>query len=238
MDKIAVSTLVAKDFQTAESLKTLRTNLMFYGDDVKAVVLTSFSADEGKSTLSFQLAAALAQAGKRVLLMDTDLRKSVLPSRLRVRGKVEGLTHYLSGAANAGDLLYETDIKDFYIMFAGSRVPNAAEALGSNRFKKLMTALRDTFDYIIVDAAPIGQVIDCAVVAAELDGVLMVIDATNNSYKLERRIKSQLERSGARILGVILNRVDFKDKGGYYGKAYGYGGYGYGETENQGHKNK
>ena len=71
--------------------------------------------------------------------------------------------------------------------------------------------------------------LDCAVVAPELDGVLMVIDTTNNSYKLERRIKSQLERSGARILGVILNRVDFADKGGYYGKAYGYGGYGYGE---------
>ena len=238
MDKIAVSTLVAKDFQTAESLKTLRTNLMFYGDDVKAVALTSFSASEGKSTISFQLAVSLAQAGKRVLLMDTDLRKSVLPSRLRVRGKVEGLTHYLSGTANAGDLLYETDINDLYIMFAGSRVPNAAEALGSNRFKKLMPALRDTFDYIIVDAAPVGQVIDCAVVAPELDGVLIVVDSTNNSYKLERRIKSQLERSGAKILGVILNRVDFKDKGGYYGKAYGYGGYGYGERENEGHKNK
>ena len=74
MDNIAVSALVAKDFQTAESLKTLRTNLMFYGDDVKAVALTSFSAPEGKSTISFQLAASLAQAGKRVLLMDTDLR--------------------------------------------------------------------------------------------------------------------------------------------------------------------
>ena len=237
MDKIAVSALVAKDFQTAESLKTLRTNLMFNGDDVKAVALTSFSASEGKSTISFQLAVSLAQAGKRVLLMDTDLRKSVLPSRLRVRGKVEGLTHYLSGTANAGDLLYETDINDLYIMFAGSRVPNAAEALGSNRFKKLMPALRDTFDYIIVDAAPIGQVIDCAVVAPELDGVLIVVDSTNNSYKLERRIKSQLERSGAKILGVILNRVDFKDKGGYYGKAYGYGGYGYGEEVKKNTKN-
>ena len=126
--------------------------------------------------------------------------------------------------------------QDLYIMFAGSRVPNAAEALGSNRFKKLMPALRDTFDYIIVDAAPIGQVIDCAVVASELDGVLMVIDSTNNSYKLERRIKNQLERSGAKILGVILNRVDFKDKGGYYGKAYGYGGYGYGEEDKKNNK--
>lgn len=233
MEKIAVSRLVAKDFQAAEAMKTLRTNLMFYGEEVRAIALTSFSAAEGKSTISFQLAASLAQTGKRVLLMDTDLRKSVLASRLRVRSKVEGLTHYLAGTANAGDLLYQTDVNGLYIMFAGARVPNAAEALGSKRFKKLIPALKDTFDYIIVDAAPIGQVIDCAVVAPELDGVLMVVDATNNSYKLERRVKNQLEKSGAKILGVVLNRVDFKDRGSYYGKAYGYGGYGgYGAEKN------
>lgn len=76
--------------------------------------------------------------------------------------------------------------------------------------------------------APLGQVIDCAVAAPALDGVLLVIDTTHSSYKLERRVVSQLERSGSKVLGVILNHVDFKDKGGYYGKAYGYG-YGYGE---------
>lgn len=229
MEKIAVSSYIAKDFQTAESMKTLRTNLMYCGEDVRAVALTSFSASEGKSTIAFQLAVSLAQTGKRVLLMDTDLRKSVLASRLRVRGKVEGLTHYLSGMANVGDLLCQTDVHGLYIMFAGARVPNASEALGSKRFKKLIPALKDNFDYIIVDTAPVGQVVDCAVVAPVLDGVLMVIDATRNSYKLERRIKAQLEKSGSRVLGAILNRVDFKDKHGYYGKAYG--GYGYGETE-------
>lgn len=218
--------MIVKEFQTAEAVKTLRTNLLFSSDSVKAVTLTSFSASEGKSSISFQLAASLAQTGRRVLLLDTDLRKSVLASRLHVRSKVEGLTHYLSGMANVGDLLYETDLPGFYIMFAGARIPNSAEALGSTRFKKLIPALKDTFDYIIVDAAPLGQVIDCAVTAPELDGVLIVIDATRNSYKLERRIKTQLEKSGAKILGVVLNRVDFKDKGSYYGKAYGYGDYG------------
>lgn len=226
MEKIAVSRYIAKDFQTAEALKALRTNLMFCGEEVKAIALTSFSAAEGKSTISFQLAVSFAQAGKRVLLMDADLRKSVLANRLRVYGKVHGLTHYLSGMANAKDLLYQTDVPELYIMFAGARIPNAAEALGSKSFKKLIPALKENFDYIIVDAAPVGQVIDCAVIAPELDGVLMVIDATNNSYKLERRIKNQLEKSGAKVLGVVLNRVDFKDKGGYYGKAYGYGNYG------------
>ncbi len=230
MEKIAVKHLVVKEFQAAESIKTLRTNLFFCGDTVKAVALTSFSALEGKSTLSFQLAASIAQTGRRVLLMDTDLRKSVLANRLHVRHKVMGLSHYLSGMANASDLLNETDVPGFYIMFAGARVPNASELLGGTRFEKLIEALKNTFDYIIVDAAPVGQVIDCAVSAPKLDGVIMVIDSTRNSYKLERRIKAQLEKSGGKVLGVVLNRVNFKDKGGYYGKAYGYGyGYGYGE---------
>lgn len=234
MEQINVKHLVTKEFQVVESMKILRTNLLFSGEDVRAVALTSFSAAEGKSTISFQLAASIAQAGKRVLLLEADLRKGVMASRLRVRGKVEGLSHYLTGMANVSDLLYQTDLNNLYIMFGGARVPNPAELLGNNRFKKLIPALKDAFDYVIVDAAPVGQVIDCAIIAPELDGVLMVVDTTHNSYKLERRMKAQLEKSGGKILGVVLNRVDFKDKNGYYGKAYGYGyGYGYGEDKKE-----
>ena len=239
MEKIAVSHFVTKEFQATEALKALRTNLMFSGVDVKAVALTSFSAAEGKSTISFQLAVSLAQAGKRVLLMDADLRKSVMASRMRVRGKIDGLSHFLSGMANANEILNETDIPGLYLMFAGVRVPNATELLGHPSFGKLIDALKNTFDYVIVDAAPVGQVIDCAVMAPAMDGVLMVVDTTNNSYKLERRMKQQLEKAGAKILGVILNRVDFADKGGYYGKAYGYSyGYDYGCGEEEIRKNK
>lgn len=232
MEKIAVSRFVAKEFRTAEAFKTLRTNLMFSGADVKAVALTSFSAAEGKSTVSFQLAASLAQAGKQVLLVDADLRKSVMVSRMRVRGKIEGLSHYLSGMVNANEILHETDIPGLYLVFAGARVPNAAELLGNASFDKLITALKKTFDYVIVDAAPVGQVIDCAVMAPVMDGVIMVVDTTHNSFKLERRIKQQLEKSGAKILGVILNCVDLAEKNSYYGKAYGYG-YGSGDSSGE-----
>lgn len=230
MEKIAVNSLVSKKFRTAEAIKTLRTNILFSGTDIQAIALTSYSEAEGKSTVAFQLAASMAQAGKRVLLLDADLRGSVLANRLKIREEIKGLSHYLSGLVSAKELLYETDVKGMYIMFAGPRVPNAAELLGSKRFPTLITALKEVFDYIIVDAAPLGQVIDCAVMAANLDGVLMVVDTSHNSYKLEQRIKAQLEKSGGKVLGVVLNRVDFKDKQGYYGKAYGYGyGYGYGE---------
>lgn len=230
MDNVIVSHLVCKDFRTAESLKVLRTNLLFSGENMKVIGLTSFSASEGKSTISFQLAATLAEAGKRVLLMDADLRKSVLQSRLRFRAKISGLSHYLSGMADVDETLIPTDVSGLYIMFAGTLVPNAAELFGGERFKKMIPALKNAFDYVIVDAAPLGQVIDCAIMAPELDGTVIVIDATHNSYKLIRRIQGQLERSGGKILGVVLNRVDFSDKSSYYGKAYG-DNYGYGEDQ-------
>lgn len=232
MEMIAVNRFVTKEFMAAEALKILRTNLMFSGEDIRVIGLTSFSASEGKSTLSFQLAAAFAQAGKRVLLLDADLRKSVLQNRLKVHGKINGLSHYLSGMANANELIHGTDIPGLFIMFAGVRVPNAAELLGNKRFKRLIPALKENFDYVIVDTAPLGQVIDCAVVAPDMDGILMVVDTTHNSYKLERRVQNQLQKSGGKILGVVLNRVDVKDKTGYYGKAYSYGGdYGYGDKK-------
>ena len=223
MEKIAVKQLLARNFQTAESVKALRTNLQFSGESVKVVALTSFSAAEGKSTISFQLAASLAELGKRVLLMDADLRKSTLASRLKIRGKVPGMSHVLTGQAVLNETMLETDLPGLFVVLAGPRVPNSAELLGGKSFQKMLAALRNVFDYIIVDAAPLGQVIDCAVMAPETDGVVMVIDATNNSYKDELRVKNQLEKSGGKILGVVLNRVDPASNKAYYGRPYGCG---------------
>lgn len=237
MEIVSVSRLIPKEFKTSEALKTLRTNLVFSGPSVRAIGITSFGAAEGKSTISLQTAISFAQAGKRVLLVDADLRKSVLPRRLRVKSKVEGLSHYLTGLANANELLRETDIPGLYIMFSGARVPNSAELLGSENFAKLIPALKEAFDYIIVDTAPLGQVIDCAVMASCLDGIVMVVDAKGNSYKLERRVKTQIEKSGGKVLGVVLNQVDISKRQGYYGygkKYYGYYyNYGYSSTEEE-----
>lgn len=221
MEKIAVKHLLARNFQTAESMKTLRTNLQFSGEAVKVVALTSFGASEGKSTISFQLAASLAELGKRVLLMDTDLRKSTLATRLKIRDNMPGMSHCLTGQAVLNETMLETDLPGLFVVLAGQRVPNSAELLGGKNFQKMLAALRNVFDYIIVDAAPLGQVIDCAVIAPEMDGVVMVVDATNNSYKQELRVKNQLEKSGGKILGVVLNRVDPGSRKTYYGKPYG-----------------
>lgn len=230
MDKVMVSPFIPKELRINEVLKTLRTNLMFSGASVRVFGFTSFGPGEGKSTISLQTAISFAQMGKRVLLVDADLRKSVLAGQLRIKSKVEGLSHYLSGLANVSDLLRETDVPGLYIMFAGIRVPNSTELLGSENFARLIPALKDVFDYVIVDTAPLGQVIDCALMAPHLDGVVMVIDASRNSYKLERRVKNQLEKSGGKILGVVLNQVDTSRDRGYYGKYYGAYNY-YSESE-------
>lgn len=221
MERVMVSSFIPKEIRINESLKTLRTNLMFSGPSVRVFGFTSFGPGEGKTTLSLQTAIAFAQTGKRVLLVDADLRKSVLAGQLRVRAKIEGLSHYLSGLSNVSELLRETDIPGLYIMFAGTRVPNSTELLGSENFARLIPALKEVFDYVVVDTAPVGQVIDCALMAPHMDGVVMVIDATRNSYKLERRVKNQLEKSGGKILGVVLNQVDLSNERGYYGRYYG-----------------
>ena len=147
MRKISVQQYVVKEFQFAEAIKVLRTNLLFCGANVRAVGLSSYKEAEGKSAIAFQLAVSLAQAGKRVLLLDADIRMSCLERRLHIKGDVKGLSHYLSGLANANELLVETDVEGLYIMFAGRRVPNAAELLGGESFARLIPALKDSFDY-------------------------------------------------------------------------------------------
>lgn len=222
MNLVPVNHYVAKDFLAAEAMKILRTNLMFSGAGIRVIGLTSCAASEGKSTVSFQLAASFAQMEKRVVLLDVDLRKSALESRLRIHGQTKGLSHYLSGMADVDELIYQTDMPGLSVVFSGTHVPNAAELLGSKAFQELISLLREKFDYVIVDTPPLGQVIDCAVIAPELDGVVLVIDTTHNSRRQERRLQNQLEKTGGRLLGVVLNRVDFTDKTSYYGKEYHY----------------
>lgn len=222
MEKISVKRLILRQFQVVEAVNVLRTNLMFSGLNNRAVALTSSKSGDGKSTLAIQLAASLAEAGKRVVLLDTDLRKSMLASRLRYKGNTPGLSHYLSGMCNADEVLCETDVSGLYLILAGQRSPNPTELLGNENFSMLLPALKQSFDYVIVDAPPLGQVIDCAVIAPKLDGVMLVIDVTDNDYRMEQRIRQQVEKSGGRILGVILNRVNYAQNPKYYGKDSSY----------------
>lgn len=221
MRQIQAKQHILEDFLVQEGIKTLRSNLMFSGIEKRVFGITSCNASEGKSTTTFQLAAAFAQLDKRVLLLDVDLRKSAVAQKLGFSEADKGISHYLSGLATLEEIVYQTDIPGMDIMYAGRLVPNASELLAGKAFKEMLSLLRRNYDYVIVDTPPLGQVIDCAVIAADLDGIIILIDTTNNSYRMEKRIQEQIEKAGGKVLGVVLNKVDVSGKFGYYRKAYG-----------------
>ena len=217
--QIATITKEELDYRTNEAYKALRTNIQFCGDEVKVLTFTSCTPNEGKTMVSFNLAVAFAEAGKRVILVDADLRKSLLIGRYKV-GEVEyGLSHYLSGQQELDEVLHSTDIDNMDIIFAGSHCPNPAELLNHTRFTSLVSTLREIYDYVIIDTPPLGSVIDSAIVAKISDGAILVIEANAISHRFTRNVKEQLEKSNCRILGAVLNKVPFDHKG-YYGKYY------------------
>lgn len=216
------------DYRANEAYKSLRTNIQFCGDDIKVITITSCTPNEGKSSVSFHLCASFAESGKKVVLIDADLRKSVLIGRYKVGAIEGGLTHYLSGQMDLESVLCKTDIENMDIIFSGPCAPNPTELLEHERFHNLITKLRTEYDYVIIDTPPLGAVIDSAIVAKITDGAVIVIAHNTISFRFAQHVKNQLEKSESKILGVILNKVQM-DKNGYYGKYYGkyYGNYGH-----------
>ena len=222
------------DFKTMEAYKTLRTNVQFCGNDVKIISLTSCVPNEGKSMVSFNLAISMAETGKKVLFIDADLSKSVLIGRYKINKAIKGLTQYLSGVEQLDDVRYSTNVKNMDLILSGPVPPNPAELLNNEKFTELLETARKEYDYVII-----GQVIDPAIVAQQTDGVILLISQANISYIYAQKQIEQMRKSGCRILGAVLNKVDPEEKGGYYGgyygkyskKGYGYGyGYGYGNN--------
>jgi capsular exopolysaccharide synthesis family protein len=213
------------DYKTNEAYKTLRTNISFSGEGIRVIALTSSVPNEGKSAVSFNLATSIAEDGKSVLYIDADIRKSVTVARYGVDIETKGLSHYLSGQNELEEVIYETNVDNFSIIFTGQVAPNPSELLGTDRFKTMIALAREEYDYVIIDCPPLGSVIDAAIVAKECDGAIIVIETDNASYKIVQRVKKQLEQSGCKILGAVLNKVEMGGKGyGYYGKGY-YGNY-------------
>lgn len=237
MEKITLEKKEKLDFRASEAYKSLRTNLQFCGSEIKVIALTSCTPNEGKTSVAFYLAESLAESGKKVLFIDADLRKSVLVGRYGV-GKINGgLTEYLAGQRETEQVIYQTEIDGMYMLFSGAIAPNPSELLGNHRFEALLQSAREQYEYIIIDTPPLGSVIDSAVVAQFVDGVIMVIANNTISYKFAQNVKKQLEKSNVKILGAVLNKVPMEKKGygNYYGNYYGYGKY-YGDYGNYGSK--
>ncbi len=207
--RVSVQEKIDMGYVANEAFRTLRTNLQFCGDDVKAILLTSCTPNEGKSTVAFHLCGTLAEAGKKTVLVDADLRKSESLEQygISLQDGAKGLSHYLSGQGKMEEIICSTDVEKLDVIFAGSSAPNPTELLGNEYFKKLMESLREDYDYVIVDMPPLGAVIDAVVVSRECDGSILVVESNAVSYKLAQSVKKQLEMSNCKILGAVLNKV-------------------------------
>ncbi|MDD4200483.1 MAG: CpsD/CapB family tyrosine-protein kinase, partial [Eubacteriales bacterium] len=202
------------------------TNLQFVGVGIKTVVITSFSSGEGKTTISFDLAKSLAESGKKVIFIDADMRKTSLVARLKIDNKgqkVGGLTHYLSGQIEPEDLICSTNINGLHMILAGPYSTNPTELLNGVRFEVMVRGLESSYDYVIIDAPPLGEVIDAAIIASKTDGAIVVMEANSIPTRAAQKMLRQLEASGTRVLGYVLNKVS--SKSGYYSKYQYYGKY-------------
>lgn len=223
--KVTLKDPKKSDYFYEESIKTLRTNIQFSSKQVKVVLLTSCYPNEGKSDIAFSLSLEMGKAGKRVLLVDADIRKSNFIKRYSVNQTIHGLSQYLSGQVERQWITYQTNFPNVDMIFAGPLAPNPSELLGDPAFGELLEEKRKEYDYIFIDTPPIGNMIDAAIVAEKSDGAVLVIESEAVSYNVAQKSLAQLERSGCKILGAVLNKVDMK-KDKYYSSYYGrYGGY-------------
>lgn len=220
MKKTIINETKNTNYAVREAFKSLRTNFLFCGTEYKTVLITSCVKNEGKSTISLELSKSLAVSDKKVLLIDADLRKSVFATKYTTNSdEIIGLSEFLSGQAEYDDIIFSTQNKNLDIIFAGAVPPNPVELLGSKKFEELVASKRDEYDYVIIDAAPLGPVIDASVISTVCDGAILVITANYIAQRFALDVKEQIEKSGCKVLGAILNRIPTKS-GSYYTRYY------------------
>lgn len=210
-----------------EYYNLIRTNIQLSSADLKTIMITSFNKGEGKSSVSFNLALSFAKLGKRVLLVDADVRNSAIYSRLRFGAGAQGLTGYLAGQAHSDDIIYKTEYENFMIIPSGPIPPNPSALLQEKRFDILLKAMREYCDYIFIDSPPLGLVADALLLASKSDGNVLVAEDGYTKKKDVKKMVADLKETGGKFLGIILNKVSFKDKSyGVYGNYGNYGNYG------------
>ena len=210
-----------------EYYNSIRVNIQFSGRDLKVITLTSVQPGEGKSTTSVNLAISFAHAGFRTLLIDADIRNSVMSGTFKSNERYQGLTSFLSGNAELSDVICDTSIDNLMIIPAGQVSPNPTSLIQNDNFKAMIETVRGLYDYVIIDTPPLGLVIDAAILAHYSDASLVVAKAGADKRRTITKVKEQLEQSGSIFLGVILNKYDIhSDNYGSYGSYGDYGNYG------------
>ncbi|MEP6690650.1 MAG: polysaccharide biosynthesis tyrosine autokinase, partial [Gemmatimonadaceae bacterium] len=209
----------------AEAYRSLRTNLAFARANtaMRTMVLTSPGPADGKSTTVANLAITFAQQGQRTLLIDADLRRAVLDKLFKVP-RAPGLTDVLVGQKKLFDILHPTEIPNLSVLGSGQFPPNPAELLGSSAMREVLREAEEHFDIVLLDSPPLLAVTDAAVLATMVDGAILVVRVGATAKTAVRRAMAQLQTVTGRLIGAVLNDVDFRQAafGGTYGYYYYY----------------
>jgi len=202
----------------AEAFRSMRTNIEFAGvvEPVKTILVTSPGPQEGKSTVSTNLAAVMMQGGKRVVIVDCDLRRPKIHKLLGMKNRM-GLSGLFRGQVNLNDVI-EKRMNNLFVVTSGAIPPNPAELLGSKLMDKLIASLANMVDVVIIDSPPM-VVTDPVVLSTKVDGVVLVVNPGRTKKDALKATMTQLERAEARILGVVVNRIG-KNASHYYDYYY------------------
>lgn len=205
----------------AEAFRSLRTNIAFARahHDLRTIVLTSPGPGDGKSTVASNLATLFAQQGQRTLLIDADLRRAVVNETFEIP-RAPGLSDLLVGQARLGDVARAVDVPNLFVLPSGPFPPNPSELLGSPAMRDILEQAKATFDMVVIDSPPVLAVTDSSVISSIVDGTIVVVRVGKTARDAVRRAVAQLRVVNGRVLGAVLNDVDFRS--GVY-----YGGYGY-----------
>jgi capsular exopolysaccharide synthesis family protein len=200
-----------------EAYKILRTNLQYSFPDgqLQVILVTSGGPAEGKSTTCTNLAITMAESNLKVLLLETDLRKSVLHRYFHLPN-LKGLTNILVENDDYKVIIQESGIENLDVITGGPKPPNPPELLGSQRMKRFLEELKESYDIILMDAPPVLPVTDAAVLSTHADGVVLVAIHGYTTFDELGETKARLEKVNARILGVVLNRVPISSRESYY----------------------
>jgi capsular exopolysaccharide synthesis family protein len=205
----------------AEAFRMVRSNIKFMAVDksLQTIMVTSAGKGEGKSTTAANLAMALAQDGRKVVIVDGDLRRPSVHKQFGVPNS-QGLTNAIVGGIPLSELIVDVGLENLSVLTAGPIPPNPAELLDSARFTHVVEELKEMFDIVVFDAPPVLGVADASVLAGRADGVVLVIAGGEVEKRAARRTTQMLLQARAHILGVVLNKVNDRDRYYYYNYYY------------------
>lgn len=222
MNKLLIKNMPTLSYSTEEAVNRLRVNLNFLGNDIKKIMVISSTENEGKSFLALHLWRQVAEAGVRCVLVDADLRKSVMVEKYQMEaeggGEIRGTSHVLADGTPVEEAVWHTEFEKGDILPNIENVVNPTLLLEGSSFPKLLDGMAQEYRYVFVDAPPLDLVSDGEKIGSMCDGAIIVVRSGKTSKKLVRNSIHLLERAGCPLLGIVLNRVGDTKKGYYYGK--------------------